>query len=115
IVLAIVLVVQDRVGRGEPGLEQAALGMPLTAGTISPLAPAEIGVGEIVLVLPDPLVDQRLQTGAVGSGLGTEDAVAGPPRCVLSGDAGSLERPAVGGDACRQRVGRGGLVERGDG
>src|SRR3954468_13332312 len=77
IVLAVVLVVQHGVGLGEPRLEQAALRLALTAGTVGPAAPAEIGVGQIGIVLPDPLVDQCLQSGAVGSRLRPEYPVAG--------------------------------------
>src|SRR5258708_31192460 len=50
IVFAIVLVVDDGVGGGESLLKQAALPFSLGAGAIGPLAPAEIGIGEIALV-----------------------------------------------------------------
>src|SRR5260370_41292817 len=83
VVLAVVLVVEHRVGAGEAGFEEAAPGLALAAGAVGPLAPAEIGVGEIAVVLPDPLVDQGLQTGAIGSRPGAEDAVAGARRRVI--------------------------------
>ena len=93
VVLAVVLVVQHGVGGGEPRFEQAALGRALAAGAIGLAAPAEIGVGEIGLVLPDALVDQGLQSGAVGAGLRPEDAVAGAPRGLVRRDARRLRAP----------------------
>src|ERR1043166_534758 len=75
IVLAIVLVVQYSLGRREAGFQQLALGLPLAARRVSPLPPAEIGVGELGIVLPDALVEQRLQASAVSAGLRPEDAI----------------------------------------
>src|SRR3954467_8359436 len=72
IVLAVVLVMQYGVGRGEPPLEQAPLGSALAAGAIGPAAPGEIGVGKVGLVPPDALVDHYLQSGAVGARLRPE-------------------------------------------
>src|SRR5437899_3040147 len=69
IVLAIILVVQHGFGYRDARLKQLALGAAFTAGGIGPLAPAEISVGEIRLVLPYPLVNQGLQPGAVGTRL----------------------------------------------
>src|SRR5215211_3906902 len=66
IVLTIVLVVQYGVSSGEPRFEKAALRPALAASAIRPAAPAEKGVCEIGIVLPDALVDHCLQTGAVG-------------------------------------------------
>ena len=106
IVLAVVLVVHDRVGGGEPGFEHRPLGPALGAGAIGIPAPAETGIGEIALVLPDALVDQGLQSGAVGAGLRAEDAVAGAARGLFRRHALRFERRAVGGDARGERVDR---------
>src|SRR5437763_7244440 len=114
VVLAIVLVVQDSVGRGEARLEQAALGPSLAAGAIGPLAPAKIGLGEIAVLPPDPLVDQGLQTGAIGPGLRPENPIAGAQRRLVAGDALGFESLPVGRDTGGERIGDGGLVERGD-
>src|SRR6476619_5132190 len=65
VVFAVVLVVQYGVGIGEPRLEQAALRPAFAAGAVRPAAPAEIGIGQIGIILPDALIDQSLQTGAV--------------------------------------------------
>src|SRR5229473_2196284 len=99
VVLAIVLVVDDGVGRSEARFEESPFGAPLAAGAIGPLAPTEIGIGQIALVLPDPLVDQGLQAGAIGPGHRAKNPVAGAQRGLVRGDAGGGERRAVGGDA----------------
>ena len=69
IVLAIVLVVQHRIRGREPLFEHHPLGAALGPGAIGVAAPAEPGIGKIGLVLPDPLVDQGLQSRPVGAGL----------------------------------------------
>src|SRR3954465_9081580 len=56
IVLAIVLVVQHRLGLGEPRFEQVTLRPALAAGAVGPLAPAELQIGKVALVIPDALV-----------------------------------------------------------
>src|SRR5436190_23805824 len=96
IVLAVVLVVQYGVGRGEARLEQAAFRPSLAAGAIGPLAPAKIGLGEIAFLVPDPLVDQGLQTGAIGPGLRPEDPVAGAQRRRIARNARGFESLPVG-------------------
>ena len=83
VVLAIVLVVQHRLDRPEPGLGEPALGAALAAGGVSVLAPFEQGIRQLGLVIPGALIDQRLQPGAVSARLRTEDAIAGAVRGVL--------------------------------
>ena len=96
VVLAVVLVVQHRIGGGQPRFEHCPLGAALAACPIRVAAPAEIGLREIGFVVPDPLVDHRLQSGPVGAGLRAEDPIAGPP-------VGLLRRNAV---VLRARTGR---------
>src|SRR3954451_8047370 len=115
IVFAVVLVVQHGVGFGESRFEQAALRPALPAGTVGPAAPAEISVGQIGIVPPDPLVDQCLQTGAVGPWLRPEYPVSGAAGGLLGRGPFGFERGAVGGDASSRRVCRWRLVERSDG
>src|SRR5207237_10591957 len=86
IVLAIVLVVQHRFRYREARLKQLAFGAAFATGGIGPLTPAEVGVSKIRLILPDPLIDQRLQSGAVGARLRAEDAIAGAACRVIRGN-----------------------------
>ncbi|MNL54792.1 hypothetical protein D3C87_1781540 [compost metagenome] len=83
VVLPVVLILDHGLDRAQPLLEKVALGLAFLAGAIGIGAPGEIGVGEIGLTVPALLVDQRLQPGAIGSGLGTEDAVGGAARGFL--------------------------------
>src|SRR5918995_2911421 len=77
VVLAVVLIVQDELDRGEALLEQAVLGDALGRAAIGIAAPGDIGTREVGLALPAALVDQRLQPRAIGAGLGAEHAKAG--------------------------------------
>ena len=53
---------------------------PCAAVAIGIAAPGEIGARrDRRVVCPAALVDQRLQAGAIGAGLGAEDAMAGAP------------------------------------
>src|SRR3954451_17632722 len=115
VVFPVVLVVQYGVGLGEPRFEQAALRPALATGAVGPPAPAEIGVGQIGIVPPDPLVDHCLQTGTVGPRLRPEYPVAGAAGGLLGRGPFGFERGAVGGDASSRRVCRWRLVERSDG
>ncbi len=114
VVLAIVLVVDDCLGRGEAVTEERFFGGALGAGAIGVAAPGEIGLGEIAIALPAALVDERLQSGAVGARFRAKDAVAGAAVRRLGRHALLLERGTIGGDARGQRVDGFGLVERGD-
>src|SRR6266851_8371789 len=114
VVLAIVLVVHDCLGCGEAVAEERHFGGTLGAAAIGIAAPGEIGLGEIAIALPAALVDERLQTGAVGARFRAEDAVAGAAVRRLGRHALLLERGTIGGDARGQRVDGFGLVERGD-
>src|SRR5262249_51027681 len=75
IVLAVILVVQPAVDRRQPALEQAVLGAPRGTVAIGIAAPGDIGAGEIGGVVPATLIDQRLQSGAVGARLRAEDTI----------------------------------------
>jgi len=79
VVLAVILVVQHRIGLCQSRFEHFTLGAALATCSIRVAAPAEIGLGEIGFDVPDPLVDQGLQSGPVGAGLRAEDPIAGPP------------------------------------
>ena len=57
IVLAIVLVLHDRLDRAQSFLENAALGSSFLAGTIGITAPDEIGFGQIRAPFPSLLID----------------------------------------------------------
>ncbi len=112
--LAVVLVVQHELDPGEPALEQAVLGRALAAAAVGIAAPGEEGAGEVALVLPAALVDQRLQARAVGAGLGAEDAVAGAAARVLAAGARGDQLVLVRAHPGRDRVEPVRLVERGD-
>src|SRR3546814_15846920 len=73
---------------------------------------SEVGLGEVRGLLPAALVDERLQAGAVGTGLGAEDAEAGAPRRLLLGNAVRHQPRAVLGDLRGERVHLGRPVER---
>src|SRR5690348_44819 len=112
VVFAIVLVVDDGVGRGEALAEDLARGGALAACAIGIAAPGEIGLGELRIALPAALVDERLETGAVRPGLCSEDAIAGAAARLIAGDPGALERAGVRRDARGQRIDRLRLIER---
>ena len=61
VVLAVVLVLQDQLDRGQALLEQAVLGHALGRAAVGIAAPGDIGAREIGIALPAALVDQRLQ------------------------------------------------------
>ena len=69
VVLAIVLVVDDRLDIGEAGGEALALRGAGAVGAIGILAPVEERLGEIGLGLPGAGIDQPLQARAIGAGL----------------------------------------------
>src|SRR6185437_985194 len=115
VVLAIVLVVDDRLGDGEPCAEEIALGGALRAGAIGEAAPGEISLGKIAVALPAALVDERLQTGAVGARLRAEDAMTGAARGRLVRHPRGFERSAIERHVYGERVDVLGLVERRDG
>ena len=80
VVLAIVLVVQHQLDAAQPPRQLAlAPARPSMPAAIGVAAPGEPGPGEVAVVLPAALVDQRLQPGAVGAGLAAEDARRRPP------------------------------------
>src|SRR3546814_9426435 len=79
VVLAIVLVLDQGVGLGQALREEAAFGIALHAAAIGMAAPVEIDVRQVGAVVPDLLVDHRLEARAIGSGLRAEDAAAGAP------------------------------------
>ncbi len=104
---AVVLVVEHGLRGRKAAIEQRApRNAPLAARAIGPAAPAEIGFGEVAIVLPDALVDRRLQPGAIGPRHRPEHPVKRPPLAVFFG---------VGGDVRGQRVDVRRLVERRDG
>src|SRR5271167_758934 len=105
---------QYRIGSGEPRLEHGSLGPPLGAGAIGIAAPAEIGVCEISLVLPNSLVDQGLQPSPVGAGFRPEDPVAGAPLGFFGRYPLVFERTPVGGYPGGERVGLRWLIESRD-
>ena len=72
--LAIVLVVHDGVGRGQPRAQPVAGRLSLGAAAIGEAGPGEEGLAEIGAAVPDLLVDHRLHAGAIGARLGAEDA-----------------------------------------
>jgi hypothetical protein len=57
--------VQHRFDRAEPGFDQRPLGASRAARRVGVLTPFEPGIREIGLAVPDALIDQRLQPGAV--------------------------------------------------
>ena len=69
--------------RRRPAVDAAAIGVA---------APGEPGPGEVAIVLPAALVDQRLQPGAVGAGLAAEDAA--PPPAAAPAPPASRPPPA---------------------
>src|SRR6478752_5247275 len=77
IVLSVVLVLHHGLDGAQALLEDATLCAALVACAISVASPDEIGFRQIGAVLPALLVDQCLQAGAIGAGLGPEYAEAG--------------------------------------
>ena len=115
VVLTVVLVVQHRIGGGQSRLEHRSLCPARATRPIRIPAPAEIRLGEIDFIVPDPLVDHGLQSGPVRAGLRPEDPIPSAPVGFLRRNALSLERPPVLGDARSERIDRGRLIERSDG
>ena len=116
VVLAVVLVVHHRLHAAESSLEQRVLGRALLrAGAVGIAAPHDPRAGQISLLAPSALVDERLQAGAVCARPGAEDAVAGTALGVRARDPGCREALHVR----RVRRGQGivalGLVKPGDG
>src|SRR5262249_35764794 len=99
IVLAVVLVVEHRLGGSEPRLDHSALGAALGRCTIGVAAPAEPSIGEIGFALPDALVDHHLQPRSIGAGFRAENPVSRAPFGILRRNTLSFERRAIGGVA----------------
>ena len=74
VMLAVVLVLDDRVDLAQPRLEQVVRRRAFAARRIDVAAPFEIGAREVAGIFPALLVDQRLQPGAIGARLGAEHA-----------------------------------------
>src|SRR6056297_1951422 len=73
VMLAVVLILHDRLSLPQPRLEPLAVGPALFSGAVSVAAPGQISLRQIGLVGPEPLVDHRLQPRAIGAGLGALD------------------------------------------
>src|SRR5690606_7549906 len=81
VVLAVVLVLHHRLQLAETLGEALALRLAVYLLAVGIAAPVEVGAGQVSIALPVARVDQALQAGAVGAGLGAEDTEAGlPPR-----------------------------------
>ena len=74
VVFAIVLIVQHSIRGGETCLQRAARLDALGILAVSMTGPDKECLGEIGPVLPQLLVDQRLQAGAIGARLRAEDS-----------------------------------------
>ena len=67
IVLPVVLIVHHRLKAGEPVAEKLMAFGPLGAAAIGIAAPVDIAFSKIGAGVPEFFIDQRLQTGAIGS------------------------------------------------
>jgi hypothetical protein len=86
VVLPVVLVVDHRLDPFEPSGEEILFRPATGARPIGVAAPGQIGPGQIRVGVPAALVDQGLQAGPIGPGLGAEDPEAGPPGGLLRCD-----------------------------
>src|SRR5687768_17848831 len=77
IVLAVVLVLDDGIGRSEASFQQFARALPFHAAPVRVGGPFQEGGGEVLPLRPDSLVDQGLKPCPVSSRLGPEDAKRG--------------------------------------
>ena len=82
VMLAVVLVVQDRLNLAQSALQPRTVGCPLLSRAIGITAPGQIGLRQISVGGPALLVNQGLQPRAIGPRLGAKDARA---RAVLGG------------------------------
>ena len=77
VVLAVVLVLGGDLHPCQHRLELGARVDAVVVGRVGVAAPVDVGLGEVGVGLPVPLVDQRQDAGAVAARLRAEDAVAG--------------------------------------
>ena len=120
VVLPVVLVLHHRLDVPQPGLEQAVGRPAFRAGAVGVPAPGDIGAGQVGVGPPAALVDQRLQPGAIGPGLGAVHPTAGKRRRLVRAGAGGDKpfafvphpggegivgfRLVEGGDGARRRI-----------
>ena len=68
IMLAIVLVLHNRLDLTQPRFETAAVARALAAFAIGVASPFQIGLAKVCLAVPNALINQCLQSRAVGTG-----------------------------------------------
>ena len=113
--LAVVLIMQNSVGAGEPGFEHRPLRAGLAARTVGVAADAKPGLGKIGVVIPDTFVEQMLQPGSIATGRRPEDPVAGALGRLVRIDTLRLQGLSIGEDPSCERIDRGRLIEGGNG
>ena len=77
VVFAVVLVVQHRVEPGHAAFETRARGCPVFALAIGKGAGAQVGLGDVVRVVPAPAVHEFLHAGPITAGAGAKHAPGG--------------------------------------
>ncbi len=85
VMLAIVLILDEGVGLRQPLREQSSFRIALDPAAISIAAPIQIDVRKVRLIMPQPLVDHRLQARAISAGLRPKDASTRAPQRRLLG------------------------------
>ena len=104
VVLAIVLVVQHQLDACQPTRQLAFGGNSLDPAAVGMAAPGEPGPGEVAIVPPAALVDQRLQPSTIGARAAAEDPPCRPPQRLALRHPCRLETLGLGARRSRERI-----------
>ena len=112
---AVVLGLGNKIDIREAASKRVARDLALHATAIGIAAPVEIDAGDIGPLVPAALVDQRLQSRAIGAGFRAEHPVAGLPLCPLAVHAAGFQRLPAGANVRGNRIGAIRLIQQGNG